>query len=111
MGLSKPELIDILEALKVKGKKGIPKKEVLIEMNMANLKEHINKHDPEILIENVKKEIEKNTGKAVTDIKIVPLRDFMLHSPPLVVMKQLKKGVEATVPSIYESALKTEKVI
>lgn len=46
-----------------------------------------------------------------TEKEIIPLRDYVLHSPPLAVRVELQKGRRAAVPVCFLTALKTEKVI
>jgi hypothetical protein len=44
-------------------------------------------------------------------VEIMPLKDFILHSPPTVTMQELKKGETAQVPTAYLDSLRAEKVI
>jgi len=65
------------------------------------------------------KEVVKNESmsepkvKAVEtgSVKITPLRDYILHSPPIAVNVKLEKGKEIDVDKRFLAALKTEKVI
>lgn len=49
--------------------------------------------------------------KAEEFTEIMPIRDYVLHSPPRVTRLQIKKGESIRVPTVFLNSLKTEKVI
>jgi hypothetical protein len=53
--------------------------------------------------------IDRGSGDTMTEI--VPLKDFVLHSPPTVTRQELKKGEKAQVPTVFVDSLRAEKVI
>jgi hypothetical protein len=57
--------------------------------------------------------VDKGSGDTMTGTmtEIVPLRDFVLHSPPTVTRQVLKMGETAQVPTVFIGSLKAEKVI
>lgn len=55
------------------------------------------------------KMVDTTKGDTMTDV--VPLKDYVLHSPPRVTEQKLEKGVSVSVRTDLLDALKTEKVI
>lgn len=61
----------------------------------------------------VKKEVKIET-KAIyesAEVEITPLRDFVLHAPPIVSNLNLVKGDKVKVNKMFLAGLKLEKVI